>query len=99
MAFFPYLTKAGIRRKVRMIIECVGPLCSRPGISMSMSEITEATSRRGIFMSRFRSLDVAFPVRYPKAKCPTANVGFPSSFAFCSCLSRDQLRISFFVCL
>ena len=71
---------AGIRRRVRMIIECVGPLCSRPGISMSMSGITEATSSRGMFMSRFRSLDVAFPVRYPRARCPTANVGFPFFF-------------------
>jgi len=67
--------RAGIRRSVRRIIECVGPLCSSPGIKRSMSASTEAARSNGIFVSRFRSSDVAFPVRYPKARWPTANVG------------------------
>jgi len=54
---------AGIRKSVRRIIECVGPLCSSPGIKRSMSASTEAARRIGMFVSRFRSSDAAFPVR------------------------------------
>lgn len=80
MALFLYLMRAGIRKRVRRIIECVGPRCSSPGIRKSMSAITEAARSIGIFASKFRSLDAAFPVRYPKAKCPTANVEFSPFF-------------------
>lgn len=51
-----------------MIREWVGPRCSRPGIKRSMSGMIDATKRRGRFMFTLRSLDVAFPVRYPKAR-------------------------------
>jgi hypothetical protein len=33
-----------------------------------MSAMIEATNNRGILALTFRSLDVAFPVKYPKAK-------------------------------
>lgn len=55
--------KAGTRRSVRRTIECVGPLCSRPGIKRSMSASTETARRIGILVSRLRSSDAAFPVR------------------------------------
>ncbi len=68
----------GRKSRERRIAEWVGPLCSRPGIKRSMSGMTEATNSRGMLTLTFRSLDVAFPVMYPKARCPTANVCFPS---------------------
>ncbi len=67
-----------MKNRKTIIRECVGPLCLRPGIIRSMSGMTEATNSRGTFTSTFRSLDVAFPVMYPKARCPTANVCCPS---------------------
>jgi hypothetical protein len=48
-----------------------------------MSDMTEATNNRGMFTLTFRSLDVAFPVMYPRARCPTANVCCPS---LCLCV-------------
>jgi len=54
--------------------EWVGPRCCRAGINRSMSGRVETTKSRGMLTLTFRSLDVAFPVRYPAAKCPTANV-------------------------
>ncbi len=65
-----------------MIREWVGPRCSRLGINRSMSDMTEATNNRGMFTFMFRILDVALPVMYPRARCPTANV-FCSSFCLC----------------
>ncbi len=73
----------GRKSRETTIREWVGPRCSRPGINRSMSEMTEATNNRGMFTLTFRSLDVAFPVRYPRARCPTANVCCPSS---CLCV-------------
>ena len=70
--------KTGRKSRETMIREWVGPRCSRPGINRSMSEMIEATNNRGMFALMFRSLDVAFPVMYPKARCPTANVDHPS---------------------
>jgi len=67
------------------IREWVGPRCSKPGISMSMSDMMEATNSRGMFTLVSRSLDVAFPVMYPIARWPTANVPCPSL-----CLSFGQ---------
>ena len=61
---------------MEMIREWVGPLCSRPGISRSMSGMMEARKRRGMFTFTLRSLLVAFPVRYPSARWPTAYVVF-----------------------
>jgi len=77
-ALFPKSQKVGKERRERKIREWVNPRCSSPGISRSMSGMTEATNNRGMFKLTFRSLDVAFPVTYPKAKCPIANVHCPS---------------------
>jgi len=46
-----------------MMIECVGPRCSKPGMSRSMSGKRETKNRRGTFTSAFRSLDDVFPNR------------------------------------
>jgi len=72
----------GRKSRERRIAEWVGPLCSRPGIKRSMSGMTEATNSRGMLTLTFRSLDVALPVMYPRARCPTANVWCPSR-CFC----------------
>lgn len=72
----------GRKNSEMMIREWAGPRCSRPGINRSVSGTTEATNNRGMFTLTFRSLDVAFPVMYPKARCPTANVCCPS-LCFC----------------
>jgi len=78
VALFPKSQKVGKERIERKIREWVNPRCSSPGINRSMSGMMEATNNRGMFKLTFRSLDVAFPVMYPKAKCPTANVQSPS---------------------
>lgn len=78
VAFFPYRMKMGTKMRMEMISEWVGPRCSKPGISRSMSGKMEAKKRRGMLSSRLRILLEAFPVRYPKAKCPTAYVSFLS---------------------
>jgi hypothetical protein len=67
----------GKKNREMMIREWVGPRCSRPSIRKSMSGMTEATNNKGMFELTFRSLEVVLPVRYPKARCPTANVCFP----------------------
>jgi len=69
----------GKKRKQKRMREWEGPRCSRPGINRSMSGITEATNSRGIFTLTLKILDAVLPDKYPKAKCPTANVGCPSS--------------------
>jgi len=68
VALFPKRKKAGKERRERKIREWVNPRCSNPGINRSMSDITEATNNRGMFTLTFRSLDVALPVMYPKAR-------------------------------
>jgi len=84
VALFPKRKKTGKKRRKRKIREWVNPRCSRPSINRSMSGMTEATNNRGMFKFTFRSLDVAFPVMYPKARCPTANVHCPSQ-SHCKC--------------
>ena len=83
VALFPYSMKAGRKRRQKMIIECIGPRCCRPGINRSTSGIMEARNNRGMFTFMFRILDVTFPDKYPKARCPTAYVSCSSD-----CLSR-----------
>ena len=61
-----------------MIREWVGPLCCKPGISRSMSGMMEARKSRGRFTFTLRNLDVAFPVKYPSARCPTAYISLPA---------------------
>ena len=63
-----------------MISEWVGPRCSRPSISRSTSDITEAMNSKGMFTFTPRSLDVALPDKYPRARCPTAYMSCPSYF-------------------
>jgi len=65
-----------------MVKEWVGPRCFKPGIKMSTSDMTEAKNSRGRFTFTFKSLDDAFPVMYPKARCPTANVELSSEIVF-----------------
>lgn len=72
----------GMKIRMEMVMEWVGPRCCRPGISRSMSGITEARKSREMFGFMSRSLPVAFPVRYPNARCPTAYIGFPYCFYF-----------------
>jgi len=78
VAFFPKRKKMGNERIEKKIKEWVNPRCSRPGINRSMSGMTEARNNKGMFTLTFRSLDVTFAVKYPKARCPTANVRNPS---------------------
>jgi len=68
VALFLKSKKVGKERKERKIMEWINPRCSSPGINRSMSGKTETTNNRGMFKLTFRSLDVAFPVMYPKAK-------------------------------
>ena len=65
-----------MKTRMETIREWVGPLCCKPGISRSMSGMMEARKSRGMFTFTLRSLPVAFPVRYPKARCPTAYISF-----------------------
>ena len=55
-----------------MIIEWVGPLWVRPGISMSMSGAIEAMKIRGRLGFTFNALPKALLVKYPIAMWPTA---------------------------
>lgn len=80
----PYNLKSGRNRRVKTMKEWVGPRCSiRLGISRSISGITEKRNRRGMFTFVLVSFDMVFPERYPRARCPTANVCCPS---YCVCL-------------
>jgi len=69
---------AGRSNAQKTIGEWVGPRCSKLGISRSMSGRVEARNRRGMFAFTFRSFDEIFPERYPRAKCPTANMRHPT---------------------
>ncbi len=71
-----------MRRMKIIISECVGPRCSKPEIRRSMSGIMETKRRITILDFTFRSRSVIFPVMYPKAKCPTANIFFATSNVF-----------------
>lgn len=85
-----------MKSREMMTREWVGPRCSRPGINRSMSDMTEATNNRGILTLTFTSLDVIFPVMYPKARCPTANVCFPSlSMRFYNLFENSKLNVLF----
>jgi len=72
--------KRGRKSRDMTIREWVGPRCFRAGINRSTSDIIEATNNKGTFTLTFRSLDIAFPVKYPKARWPTANVYGPSQW-------------------
>jgi hypothetical protein len=69
MACFFHTRIAGNAIARNKMMEWVGPRCSRRvGINRSMSAMMEATNNKGMLALTFRSLDVAFPVKYPKAK-------------------------------
>jgi len=76
-ACFLHTRIEGMARAMMKMIECVGPRCSRPGISRSTSAIIEAAKSKGMLAVVFRSFDVPFPKMYPKAMWPTANVAVP----------------------
>jgi hypothetical protein len=77
-ARFQYNRKRGIKNKDRTIKEWIGPRCLRLGTRKSMSGRMEARNNKGIFTFTLRILDDAFPHRYPRARCPTANMKSPS---------------------
>jgi len=78
-ACFLYASKIGMKMTVCTMIEWVGPRCSSPR-KKSTSGIIEAKKSKGMLIFTFKSLEVAFPARYPKATCPTANMMFSSVF-------------------
>ena len=59
---------------VMVMIEWVGPRCIMKCSSRSTSGRTEAASRSGRFTLTLASFEEPFPVRYPRAKWPIANV-------------------------
>ena len=61
------------------MIEWVGPRCSSPR-RKSMSGRRETRKSKGTLIFTSKSFEVAFPVRYPRATCPTANMMFSSVF-------------------
>lgn len=78
-ACFLYNRKIGMKTAVCTIIECVGPRCSSPR-RKSASGIMETKKSKGMLIFVSRSLEVAFPARYPRVTCPTANMMFSSVF-------------------
>jgi len=78
-ACFLYVSRIGMKTTVCTISEWVGPRCSSPR-KRSMSGMMEAKKSKGMLIFTFKSLEVAFPVRYPRAMCPTANMMFSSVF-------------------
>lgn len=71
----------GIKIINAVTIECVGPRCSRNGITRSMSGIMDNAKTRGMLISVFRSFADALPRTYPRARWPTANDLFASSLS------------------
>ena len=67
MACFFHMRIEGRAIVKKKMMEWVGPLCSRPGISRSMSAMIEVVNNRGMFVLTFRGLEVAFAVMYPNA--------------------------------
>ena len=76
-ARFLYASRIGMKTTVCTISEWVGPRCSSPS-KKSMSGIMETKKSKGMLILALKSLEVAFPVRYPRAMCPTANMVFSS---------------------
>ena len=79
MALFLKSMKMGMKSRQKTITECIGPRWCRPGISRSMSGSTDMRNIKGMFIFTFRILDAVFPVRYPRARCPTAYMVVPST--------------------
>jgi len=62
------------------IMEWVGPLCCRLGISKSMSGMTDDKNSKGRLTSTLKILEVVFPQRCPKARWPGANIDISGPF-------------------
>ena len=77
-ARFLHKRSKGIASAKMKKTEWVGPLCSMPGIMMSMSGSNEAMKSNGRFTLTFRRLEVGLPVMYPRDMCPTANINISS---------------------
>lgn len=63
-----------------MTNEWVGPRCIRKRNSRSISGRTEVANSNGKCKLTLTSFEDAFPVRYPKAKWPIANVAETSNY-------------------
>lgn len=46
-----------------------------------MSGRSETRKSKGMLIFTFKSLEAVFPVRYPRATCPTANMTFLPSLS------------------
>lgn len=89
-----YSMNAGRKRTKNRTMEWVGPRCGRMGMNRSTSDMTEATKSKGTFTFTLRSLDAAFPDKYPRARCPTAYVDYPSFVLFSVLLQFDLMLAS-----
>lgn len=76
-ADFLYFTRIGMNNSVCTTSEWVGPRWVIPR-KKSTSGITDAKKSRGMLIFTCKTLEAAFPIRYPKAKCPTANMALSS---------------------
>jgi len=68
-----YISKIGMKTIVCTMIEWVGPRCPSP-MKKSMSGRIETRKSRATLIFTSKSFEAAFPVRYPSARCPTANI-------------------------
>jgi len=71
-------TNNGRKIIVAVIIEWVGPRCSKKGSIISISGATESVRIKGMFIFVFVASAVSLLRMYPRAKCPTANDLFSS---------------------
>jgi hypothetical protein len=62
------------------MIEWVGSRCSGPRRKSVVWEKGDKEKQRMLILVS-RSFEAAFPVRYPRSMCPTANMAFSSVFA------------------
>lgn len=74
------MVNTGMKARDSIIIECVGPRCSKVGMRMSMSGMTDSVRTMGMLIFVLRTFANALLKTYPSAKCPTANDSFPSLF-------------------
>jgi hypothetical protein len=77
MPIFLYSVIIGTKIKAYRTIECIGPRCIKPGTRKSISGRIDARKISGTLTLAFRNLAVPFPLMYPRARCPTANIFEP----------------------
>lgn len=73
---FRMYRNAGMNISVRIISECVTVRCQWPGMSKSTSEISDRKKIAGKLISVLVIFWRALAKMYPRAKWPTANIGF-----------------------